>query len=361
MTTVYFVVPAGIDDTAHPSGGNVYDRRIWRGLGGLGWSVALRPVPGAWPRPALAACAALEGVVSAIPDGAVVLVDGLVASASPRVLMPHARRLRLVVLVHMPLAEAWTDPERAEAVRAEEVRRSEGAVLGAAAAVIATSTWSRCRLLGRYPLAPDAVQVAEPGVDAAEPAVGTVRGTEMICVAQVSAHKGHDVLVAALGRIADLGWHCVCIGAIDGDPAFVDGLRRQVRAAGLTDRIRLAGPLTGVDLDSAYAAADALLLASRAETYGMVVTEALAREIPVIATDVGGIADTVGFGFDGQRPGLLVPAGDSVALAAALRSWLGDAGLRRRLRSAARHRRETLTGWPVTSDRISRVLAAVAT
>jgi glycosyltransferase involved in cell wall biosynthesis len=92
----------------------------------------------------------------------------------------------------------------------------------------------------------------------------------------------------------------------------------------------------------------------------MVVTEALARQIPVIATDVGSLADTVGFGFGGQRPGLLVRAGDSVALAAALRTWLSDAGLRQRLRSAARQRRETLTGWDVTSGRIARVLAGVA-
>ena len=96
---------------------------------------------------------------------------------------------------------------------------AEAAVLGAADAVITTSTWSRCRLLGRYPLAPDAAQVAEPGVDAAQPVAGTARGTEILCVARVSAHKGHDLMVAALGRIADLDWRCVCVGATDSDPS----------------------------------------------------------------------------------------------------------------------------------------------
>ncbi len=60
------------------------------------------------------------------------------------------------------------------------------------------------------------------------------------------------------------------------------------------------------------------MLASRAETYGMVVTEALARGLPVIATEVGGVPEALGEGADGSRPGLLVPPDDPAALAAAL-------------------------------------------
>ena len=70
------------------------------------------------------------------------------------------------------------------------------------------------------------------------------------------------------------------------------------------------------------------MLASRAETYGMVVTEALARGLPVLATEVGGVTEALGHGEDGTRPGLLVPPGDPAALGAALRAWLEDAELR---------------------------------
>ncbi len=103
MRAVHFVVPDGIDDPARPSGGNTYDRHVRRGLDSLGWSVHEHAVPGSWPRPDAAALAGLAGVVQRIPDDAVVLLDGLVASTAPDVLVAQARRLRLVVLVHMPL------------------------------------------------------------------------------------------------------------------------------------------------------------------------------------------------------------------------------------------------------------------
>ena len=116
------------------------------------------------------------------------------------------------------------------------------------------------------------------------------------------------------------------------------------------DRARFPGPFTGRELDRAYAAADLLVLPSHAETYGMVVTEALSRGLPVLATEVGGVSEALGYGEDGTRPGLLVPPGDPVALGAALRAWLGDAELRDRLRLAARGRRANLRPWAATAS-----------
>ena len=99
--------------------------------------------------------------------------------------------------------------------------------------------------------------------------------------------------------------------------------------------MEFVGALTGADLDHSYGAADLVVLASRAETYGMVVIEGLARGLPVIATEVGGVSEALGHGADGIRPGLLVAPEDPAALGAALRDWLGDAELRRRLRRVA--------------------------
>ncbi|MFI7520290.1 glycosyltransferase family 4 protein [Micromonospora globbae] len=343
MGVVHVVLPNDIDDPASPSGGNHYDRRLCRGLAERGWAVREHAVAGDWPRPDAAARAALAGVLAALPDGAVVLVDGLVASATPDVLAPQADRLRLVVLVHMPLGDD-----------------AEARALGAARAVVTTSGWTRDRLLDRYDLPAGRVHVATPGVDPAPPASGTGTGGGLLCVAAVTPTKGHDVLVRALALAADLPWTCTCAGSLTRDEDFVADLRGRLADTGLTERVRLVGPWTGDALDAAYDAADLLVLPSRFETYGMVVTEALARGIPVLGTATGGLPEALGRAPDGELPGLLVPPEDPPALAGALRRWLGDAALRDRLARAARDRRATLVTWSDTAARVATVLAGVA-
>ena len=104
-----------------------------------------------------------------------------------------------------------------------------------------------------------------------------------------------------------------------------------------------------------------LVLASRGETYGMVVTEALARGLPVLACDVGGVPEALGTGPDGRRPGLLTPAGDVAALAASLRA-LAD---RRRPAPRAALRPPagggpSSPGWAETAAQVAGVLEEVA-
>jgi glycosyltransferase involved in cell wall biosynthesis len=350
VTTLRFIVPEGIDDPERPSGGNIYDRLLCRELAATGTPVHEYAVSGSWPAPGREDRTALQKVVASIPDGEVVLLDGLVASTAPDVLVPEARRLRLVVLVHMPLGDD------APGEGAAEARTGEGAVLSAAAAVVTPSAWIRLRLLDRHSLRPDRVHVAAPGVDAAEIAPGTASGGELLCVAAVTPHKGHDVLLAALTLVKDLPWRCTCAGSLDRDPRFVDRLRGQAGSDGISGRVRFAGPLTGRALDTAYAGADVLVLASRGESYGMVVTEALARGLPVVASAVGGLPEALG-ASGGSVPGLLVPPEAPTALAAALRAWLEDPDLRRQLRHAAGQRRAALSGWSATADRLCRVIA----
>jgi glycosyltransferase involved in cell wall biosynthesis len=293
-------------------------------------------------------------VLAAIPYQALVLVDGLVASAVPEVLGAETGRLRLVVLVHLPLgADPSGDGD-------PDARTRERAALSAATAVVATSGWARQWLLERYALPTDRVHVVEPGVDIADVAPGTSRGGELLCVGAVTPVKGYDVLVAALAGVQDRAWHCVCVGSLDLDPGFVGRIRGQAEETGIVDRVRFVGPHTGTDLERAYAEADLLVLASRVETYGMVVTEALAHGLPVVATNVGGVPEVLGRAPDGSRPGLLVRPGDPLALAAALRCWLDDPDRRELLRRAAEARRPTLSGWSDTARRMSRVLTGVA-
>jgi glycosyltransferase involved in cell wall biosynthesis len=352
VTTVHAVLPDGVDDPTRPSGGNVYDRRVCRGLETLGWSVREHAVAGSWPRPDAASLAVVAAIVERIPDDAIVLVDGLIASAASEPLVPHASRLRLVVLVHMPLGDRPSGPE---------VVTREHAVLQAAARIVTTSGWTRARLLELYPaLRASQIHVAHPGADPAPLAPGSAHGGELLCVAAVTAAKGQDLLLDALTTIADLPWRCVCVGALDRDPVFADELRRRCVQRGVDDRVSFPGPRLGADLDRSYGAADLLVLASRAETYGMVLTEALARGVPVAATLVGGAGEAIGYGADGVRPGLTVGRENSTALGAALRRWLQDSDFRTRLRAVARERRATLPTWEATASAVAGALTEAA-
>ncbi len=353
LRSVHFVLPGGVDDPTAPSGGNAYDRRVSLDLPGFGWQVHKHAVPGEWPRPAAAARAELAQTLRDLPDGTVVLLDGLVACGVPEIVVPEAERLRLAVLVHLPLGdETGLDP----AVAAELDAR-ERAVLRAVPAVVATSDWAVRRLVSHHGLAPERVHVAAPGADIAPVASGTDGVSRLLCVAAVTPRKGQHRLVEALAGVTDLPWSCVCVGGLTQDPQYVAGLRMLIRKYGLEDRLHLVGPQSGAELEASYAAADLMVLTSYAETYGMAVTEALARGIPVMATDVGGLPEAVGRAPDGGVPGILVPPEDPAALAAELRGWFGEADVRRRLKSAARRRRAALDGWATTARSLAGVLS----
>jgi glycosyltransferase involved in cell wall biosynthesis len=344
---VHVVVPDAIDDPLRPSGGNRYDRNVCDGLAGRGWRVHEHPIPDAWPRLGRSGVEALARVVSHLPDRAVVLVDGLIAGPSAPVLVPAARHVSLVVLVHMPPGEVEPVP-------------GEGKVLTAARAVIATSGQVRDELLRAYRLRSSAIHVAEPGVEPGPLATGTPSGAELLCVAAVAHHKGHDVLLAALGDLAHQRWHCRCVGSVDREPRFVRAVCRQAHTAGVDGRVEFTGPRTGPALEATFAASDVLVHPARVEGYGMVVTEALAHGLPVITTTTGGLPDALGAAPDGVRPGLLVPPGDAPALANAVSTWLTDQELRARLRAAASARRIGLPTWSTTTERIEIVLRALS-
>jgi glycosyltransferase involved in cell wall biosynthesis len=341
-----FVVPAGIDDPGRPSGGNVYGRRLSAELSALGWIVREHPLPGSWPTPSPSDRERLEALLNGLADGSVVLVDGLIASATES-LVEAARRLRVVVLLHMPLAEASSD---------ETITRVEAAVLNAAAAVVTTSNWAREWVITHLGLVPDRVWTARPGVDVVQPAHGTTAGGKLLCVGPITPAKGYDVLIAALAQVADLEWHCTCVGALDLDPEFFESLTVTAATAGLADRLEFPGPLTRAALDDLRSRVNLVVSPSRREAYGMAVAEGLARGIPVIATSVGGHPEAVGRASDGSVPGMLIPADDPGALADALRRWLTDPVTRRRWRHSARLRSKDLASWSETASIVAAAL-----
>jgi glycosyltransferase involved in cell wall biosynthesis len=292
--------------------------------------------------------ARLPEVLDGLPDGAVVLVDGLIASTAEP-LVGAADRLNVVVLVHMPFAEA--DPA---------VQAVEAVVLNAAAAIITTSEWSRDWVAANLHVPAERMSVATPGVDPSPLTDHSDGGQRLLCVGSVTAAKGYDVLVEALTHVADLDWSCTCVGALELEPGFVASLTEAVVFAGLAGRLQFVGPMTRPALDHMRARTDLVIVPSRRESYGMVAAEALAAGIPVIGTDVGGHREAIGRATDGTRPGLLVPDGDASAVADALRQWLTDPEVRGRWRESAMLRRGERSGWPETARAVAAALDAVS-
>ena len=337
---VHLVGPIGLTDPARPSGGNVYDIRLASALRSRGHDVLLHETT----------TGGLSSVLAGLPDGAVAVVDGLVCSAAPDALADERDRVALVALVHLPigLAVAGSTPRRAPEARA----------LTAVHAVVCTSRWTRDWLATAYDLPAARLHVVVPGADKSPLAEGSPAGDRLLSVGAITPVKGHDVLVSALALVADLRWTWSLVGA-SVDAAHATGLWSALCNAGIDARVTLAGALTGHDLAAAYAGADLLVLPSRHETYGIVASEALARGIPVLATDVGGVREALGASSRGATPGLLVPSSDPVALAASLRDWLTTDSLRARLRSLAAERRAALDGWDVAAAAVEKVLTDV--
>lgn len=345
---LHVLVPGRLD---RRTGGSIYDRRMVEGLRAAGRSVTVRELPGDWPAPDDAARAAYEAALADAPDGAPVVIDGLVFGAAPEIAARHAGRATLIALLHHPLCdEDGLTPEAAD-----RLFESERAALVQAAAVIATSPFT-ARRLEAFGLDPAAVWVVAPGVDPAPLATGGGAGSavQLLCAATLIPRKGHADLLRALARLADLDWRLDCVGAADLHPPTAETARRLTEELGLSDRVAWRGEVDEAGLAAAYAAADLFVLASRYEGYGMVVTEALARGLPVVTTSGGALADTLP-----PAAGLSVPPGNADALADALRRAVGDPALRAELAAGARWARDALSPWPAQAARFAGVLQAI--
>ncbi len=337
-----------------PSGGSIYNTRL-----ATEWGVTPVPVTGPWPQPCPDDVATLRRVLLAGPRQQTLVVDGMLACAAPRVVQDAVADGRAVwVLVHLPLpAETGLAPGEQRRLEA-----AEAAALAAATGVVVTSAWAASDLRRRYDVG--RVVVAPPGTDPADAASGSTPA-RLLTVASFTPRKNHRLLVQALTQVSALPWTAHWVGAT-GDHAVTDELRRQLAGAGLADRVRLEGPRTGQALEAIWARADLLLLSSLAETYAMVVAEALAREVPALVSAGTAAAQTLAGPAAGGHPaghsndlaGAVLDPHAPQAWAATVRDWLSDEGLRNRWRASARRRGGELPRWADTAAALRRELGA---
>lgn len=348
---LHFVVPGPLEQR---TGGYLYDARMVEGLRARGWTVRVHNLDGAFPDGDATARRSLEITLAHFDDGALVVIDGLAMGGLPGPIEAHARRLRIVSLLHHPLADetGLSEPRRQALVQ------SERAALAPCRGVIVTSVYTAHRLRD-YGVAPDRCRPVPPGTEPAPLADGPPVGSPplLLCVATVTPRKGHDVLASSLARVRDLPWRCVCAGSLERDPAFAERVLRSVRDEGLEDRVEFVGEHGPEALQQLYHESSLFVLASHYEGYGMALAEAIARGLPVVSTTGGAIPWTVP-----EDASLLVPPADVDAFATALRLVLApDAAQRREaLAAAARRHAGTLPDWPASVALFEEAVRAFA-
>jgi glycosyltransferase involved in cell wall biosynthesis len=361
---VRFLVPANI---RHNSGGNVYNTRLAQGLRSLGVDAEVLAVDGSWPDASADERRRLGGLLDAggrqadITARTIILVDGLIACGAPDELEYAAAAGRSPwVLLHMP-SPSHPDGERR--------------ALRAAAGVICTSSSAAASVAERHGLRGS--QVALPGTDPAPKASGSAP-LHIIAVAALLPNKDQLLTVAALARVQDLAWTASLVGTDDADPAYAAQVRAAIASFGLERRVRVTGQLAGKALADEWNRADLSLLVSRAESFGLVVTESLARGIPVVVRKGTGAVEALGlagrlrvrpagkpegatYAVPGAAVGLAGPdSSQPDVLAAVIRQWLLDGTLRAGWRAAALAAREQLPGWDSTARNVLAILSEPA-
>jgi glycosyltransferase involved in cell wall biosynthesis len=263
-------------------------------------------------------------------------------------------RLPLVVTVHCSLRHTLdaADP-KARRLRTVGIPAERWAT-GSAAAVIALSRRTREQLERdglegrRLHVIPSGVRTGSPARPPEDPFPGLAR-PRVLFAGRLEGEKDVATLVRAFARIAHPGAELVLVG----DGSARRPLERLARELGVGSRVRVTGYVPQPQVAAALAHADVLALPSRFEELGTAVLEAMHAGVAVVASDVGGLPEAVG------GAGVLVPAGDPAALAAALDRLLGDAALREQLGAAGR-RRARGYGWDELAGQVLAVYESVA-
>jgi glycosyltransferase involved in cell wall biosynthesis len=341
-----FAIPG---DIMTKTGGYAYDRRMMAELERLGWSVTHLALPDAFPDPEPSDLAETARLLAGIGDGTPVLVDGLAFSAAPDVFSPEAARLRLIALIHHPLAlETGLDAERADALRVAETR-----ALTLARAVVVTSAMTGRTLTEAFGVAATRITVAAPGTDRQAQARAAGAPPLILSVGTLVPRKGHDVLIAALSILGDLDWRCRIVGDATRDPRHAAALAALLDDLDLADRVTMVGGMD--DVSAEFAGADLFALATHYEGYGMVFAEALAHGLPIVGTRAGAVPEVVP-----PEAGILVEPNDATAFGKALRSLLENTALRRRTAEGAWQAGQRLHTWEMSARLIDDTLRGIA-
>ncbi len=230
-----------------------------------------------------------------------------------------------------------------------QVRDLDAELMRRASAVVANSEYTRGRLREIYTI--DAA-VCPPGI-AVPPRQARTETSHVLSVGDLVPHKGHDLVVEAVGAIPAARRPALHIAGYAGGRTY--RARVEARAADLGVRLVIREAISDAEIEAEYRGAVAYVYGARHEPLGLAPLEAMARSLPVVAVGEGGVRETVVDGVSGY----LVRA-EPAAMAGRLDELLLDAGLRGRMGEAGRKIVEERWTREVCTVALESVLARAA-
>jgi D-inositol-3-phosphate glycosyltransferase len=279
-----------------------------------------------------------------------------------------------IPLVHMfhtlGILKNSLNRRRAE-MESEDRLRIENRIMDSADIVVAPSPWEREQMLEHYSGNPQKIRIIPCGVDLnlfrpiapakARKSLGLSKRKFVLFVGRIDAIKGIDILIRAIECLVDKSCEgtqelglIIVGGDRDADPRIetkeMQRLRKMVTRLHLQGEVAFWGAQRQDLLPHFYSAAEALILPSRYESFGMVALEAMGCGTPVIASKVGGLQFTIEDG----RTGFLVPEGDWRLLADRIRKMLESPALKKKMGREALVRVKRY-GWPQITQEVLSV------
>jgi glycosyltransferase involved in cell wall biosynthesis len=215
-------------------------------------------------------------------------------------------------------------------------------VLSRADRIIAISSYTASLVRSICPAVK--IEIIFPKIDhvPAELTLPNNAATAILSVGRLVRHKGHAILLDAVSRLPnDMRWSLV----IAGNGPLLDSLAKQCRRLGISGRVEFKTALPDKELEREYRTASLFVLPSiamhGAEGFGIVLLEAMAHGLPIVASNTGGITEVL----DNGSCGVLVPPGDPAVLCDSIMNIARDKALRERLASAALERLRKRYVW----------------